>query len=189
MFVIGSTISPLIVISICMMSYNLGAPRRAAVRLGAGCPRRCAARALDADRHQPADPRRRPRQIDDDVLRRPAGDLGVAPPARGVHQHLDLVPDQLARSTRSESSAAAPAARRCAASSRASLTSSGSRLSASVFGRGEYLNENMLWNRTAAVSDSVSSKSASVSPGKPTIISVDSATSGSDSRICATSSR
>ena len=35
-----------------------------------------------------------------------------------------------------------------------------------MFGRSEYLNENMLWYRTRAVSDSVSSKSAAVSPGK-----------------------
>ena len=62
-------------------------------------------------------------------------------------------------------------------------TSSASRCSASVFGRGEYLNENMLWYPTAAVSDRVSSKSASDSPGNPTIISVDSATSGSRSRM------
>ena len=41
-----------------------------------------------------------------------------------------------------------------------------------MFGRSEYLNENMLWYRTRAVSDSVSSKSAAVSPGKPTIMSV-----------------
>ena len=42
------------------------------------------------------------------------------------------------------------------ASSPPSLTSSGIRFDASVFGRAEYLNENMLWYRAASVSDSVS---------------------------------
>ncbi len=63
------------------------------------------------------------------------------------------------------------------------------RFSASVFGRGEYLNENMLWYRTAAVSDIVCSKSSSVSPGNPTIISVDSAMSGMADRRSVTSAR
>ena len=49
-------------------------------------------------------------------------------------------------------------------------TSSGSFFEASVFGRSEYLNEKMLWYRTAAVSDSVSSNSSVVSPGNPTIM-------------------
>ena len=71
----------------------------------------------------------------------------------------------------------------------ASSTSSGIRLSASVFGRGEYLNENMLWKRTRSTSDSVSSKSEIVSPGNPTIISVDSAIPGTVCRAWATSSR
>jgi hypothetical protein len=43
----------------------------------------------------------------------------------------------------------------------ASLTSSGIRFDASVFGRSEYLKENMLWYSQPLVSDSVSSKSAS----------------------------
>jgi hypothetical protein len=71
----------------------------------------------------------------------------------------------------------------------ASSTSSERRFSASVLGRGEYLNENMLWKRTISVSDIVSSKSCTVSPGNPTIISVDSATSGSRYLMRSTRSR
>src|SRR5690606_13969060 len=52
----------------------------------------------------------------------------------------------------------------------ASGTSSGIRLMASVRGRGEYLNEKMLLNRTCSTSDMVASKSSPVSPGKPTIM-------------------
>src|SRR5687767_13934202 len=69
------------------------------------------------------------------------------------------------------------------------LTSSARRFDASVFGRGEYLKENMLSYRAAAVSDSVCSKSSSVSPGNPTIMSVESVTPGTASRIRPTMSR
>jgi hypothetical protein len=58
-----------------------------------------------------------------------------------------------------------------------------------VFGLGEYLNEYMLWYPTASVSDRVSSKSCGVSPGNPTIISVDNAMSGMASRSRSTSAR
>ena len=47
-----------------------------------------------------------------------------------------------------------------------------------MLGRSEYLKENMLWYRTRRVRLSVSSKSGSVSPGKPTMTSVDRAMSG-----------
>src|SRR4051812_13402996 len=72
MLVIGSTISPLIVISICMDRL---APE--AVRVRAGNP----------DVHDAPDARRIARKIHDRVAAGPAGKLPVAPPARGVHQH------------------------------------------------------------------------------------------------------
>ena len=171
-------------------AYNLGAAGAAVNSSTAPAPHAVRARALDAHRHRPADPRRRPRQVHDHVRARPPRQLRVAPPARRVDQHLDR-PRPPARSLqrRLDRRAAAPAAPRSAASSRPPARRRAAACSASVFGRGEYLNENMLWYRTAAVSDSVSSKSASVSPGNPTIISVDSATSGSGSRIRATRSR
>src|SRR5262245_62805721 len=78
--VMGSTISPLIDISICM-----------ALRLSPDAVR---ARAFDADAHGPADPRCRPRQVDDDVLRRAARDFALATPAGSVDEHVDLAPDQ-----------------------------------------------------------------------------------------------
>ena len=53
-------------------------------------------------------------------------------------------------------------------------------------GRGEYWNVNALANRAARTTSSVAAKSASVSPGKPTMMSVVIAASGSDAR---TSSR
>src|SRR6476619_5083908 len=79
-FVIGSTIRPLIDISICMMPCL--------------SPDAVRARAFDADPHRLPDPCRRARQIDDDVLRGPSGDLALAPPARRVNQHVDLLADQ-----------------------------------------------------------------------------------------------
>ena len=188
MFVIGSTISPLIVISICMAPYNLGAAtplsrrpthrRRPQTLCGpARSTRTGTVRPIHVGR---------PRQVDHDVLR----SCGPRAPSRAAGSPRRRAP-RPSRPTsrfvqrRSGSPAAAPAARRSAASSPPRAHRPAAACSASVFGRGEYLNENMLWYRTAAVSDSVSSKSASVSPGNPTIISVDSATSGSGSRICA----
>jgi hypothetical protein len=60
-------------------------------------------------------------------------------------------------------------------------TSSG-QPAASVPGRGEYLKMNALSYRTRSISAHVASKSASVSPGKPTMMSVERATSGTSSR-------
>ncbi len=52
------------------------------------------ARPLDADSHQVTDPRRGTRQVHDHVAARAARQLGGAPPARGVHQNLDVAPHQ-----------------------------------------------------------------------------------------------
>src|SRR6188472_985144 len=73
MLVIGSTISPLIVISICMALRPLAAE---AVRIRAG----------NADRDDLSDPRRIARQVDHGVPRRAAGELPLAPPAGRVDQ-------------------------------------------------------------------------------------------------------
>src|SRR5438876_12460597 len=92
MFVMGSTINPLMVISICM-GYQ---PRRARRVVK---PRRDARRAPpDAvrpgarhpHRHGAPDPRRRPGDVDDDVRAGAARELGLAPPAASVDQHLHL---------------------------------------------------------------------------------------------------
>ena len=147
---------------------------------------RAAHRIVTSD--APPQPVRRSREIHHRVAARPARQLPVAPPAGRVDQHLDA--------RRRPTAGAGRLDRRCSACSAtirrvfsSSGTSSGIRFDASVFGRSEYLNENMLWNRTASVSDSVSSNSASVSPGKPTIISVDSWTFGIAARMRATRSR
>ncbi len=197
MLVIGSTISPLMVISIsmaCSASQDRCLPTsncrlsRQAVRPG----------PPDRHRHRPPDPvggaaAARPigrdRKVHYGVPRRPARHLAVAPPARRIDEDVHHAARPPPRAAASGSPAAATAAPRCAPSSPSSLTSSGIRFDASVFGRAEYLNENMLWYRAASVSDSVCSKSSAVSPGKPTIISVDSVTPGIASRMRATRSR
>src|SRR5712692_11650115 len=83
MFVMGSTISPLMVISICINPYNLGIT----VTLSIGdrpAPHAVRAGALHPDGHRPADPRRRSRQVHDHVAARAASELRVAAPADGV---------------------------------------------------------------------------------------------------------
>ncbi len=82
-FVMGSTINPLIDISICIPTCL------SPDAVGAG--------AFDRDADGPADPRCRAWHIDDDVLRRAAGDLGVAPPAGGVDEHVHRCADQSPR--------------------------------------------------------------------------------------------
>src|SRR5262249_56337705 len=74
--VMGSTINPLIDISICI----------------AAClpPDTMGTGAFDRHGNRAANPRGRTRHIYDDVLRRAAGDLGVSPPAGGVDEHRHL---------------------------------------------------------------------------------------------------
>jgi hypothetical protein len=57
---------------------------------------------------------------------------------------------------------------------------------AGVPGRGEYWNVNAELNRARSTTSSVSAKSASVSPGKPTMNEVRTATPGTRSRILST---
>src|SRR5215217_4405861 len=68
MLVSGSTINPLIVISICMMSYNLGAEPGAVNRFERPAPDAVRAAAFDTDSKEPANPFGRPWQIDDHIL-------------------------------------------------------------------------------------------------------------------------
>ena len=139
-------------------------------------PRRCWVRPTNGDRH------RAPIPLSRGHSRRCCPSCGPraprAPPAGGIEQHVERSARPWRRGARAES----PRCSCCSATIRrvfsSSATSSAYRLEASVFGRSEYLNENMLWYRTRAVSDSVSSKSAAVSPGKPTIMSVLSAMPG-----------
>ena len=80
---------------------------------------------LDADPAPSAQSSRAgPGRLTTTLLRRAAGQLGVAPPARRIDQDVDRRADQSPRSARSESPAAAPAAPRSAASSPSSGTSS-----------------------------------------------------------------
>src|SRR6185503_7865022 len=79
-FVMGSTISPLIDISICM-TYRLS-------------PDAVCTRALDMNAHGPADPAGRSRHVDADVLRRATRKLGLAPPARRVDEHLHVLSEE-----------------------------------------------------------------------------------------------
>jgi hypothetical protein len=70
----------------------------------------------------------------------------------------------------------------------ASGTSSGSR-NAGVNGRGEYLKPYRFENSTSRTSASVCSKSSGVSPGKPTMASVDKVTPGTAACSASTRSR
>src|SRR5262245_15646044 len=74
--VMGSTINPLIDISICI----------------AAClpPDTMGTGAFDRHGNRAANPRGRTRHIYDDVLRRAAGDFSVSPPAGGVDEHRNL---------------------------------------------------------------------------------------------------
>src|SRR4051812_26904383 len=92
MFVIGSTISPLIDISICMTAYNL-CPGWVPVKRRAP-PHAVRARPLDPDPQRPANPLRRPGQIDDHVAAGPARELDIAPPAGGIDQDRHLAADE-----------------------------------------------------------------------------------------------
>ena len=56
-------------------------------------------------------------------------------------------------------------------------------------GRGEYLNANNTEKRSSLTSASVALKSSSVSPGKPTMTSVESASPGARARSRAASPR
>src|SRR5688572_18462607 len=79
MFVIGSTISPLIVISICMV-HHLTA-ETVWVRRG------------DSHRKRLADPGRVAREVDDSIAGRAPGEFPFPPAAAGVDQHLLDPPD------------------------------------------------------------------------------------------------
>ena len=81
---------------------------------------------------------------------------------------------------------------RCKASSRSAFTASGTWLfiaAAGVPGRALYLNEKAWAKPMSRTSASVASKSASLSPGKPTMKSDDSAISGRAARSRSTMRR
>ena len=126
-------------------------PRRAgcSARLASSCTGRSC-----------ADPRLGAREIDDRVAARAAGELPAAASRRPVDQDLDGPADGLPMPLCLNVALAAPAAPRSAPSSPPPATSSAIRLIASVFGRGEYLNEYIEWNRTRRTRSSVSSKSS-----------------------------
>src|SRR5689334_3236679 len=79
-FVMGSTINPLIDISICI----------------AAClpPDTVSAGAFDRHGNGAANPRSRARHIYDDVLRRAAGDFRLSPAAGRVDEHRDVGADE-----------------------------------------------------------------------------------------------
>ena len=83
----------------------------------------------------------------------------------------------------------------CSATSRSkrscttSLGTWSSIVAARVPGRGEYWNVNALSNRARSTTSSVAAKSSSVSPGNPTMMSVETAISGIAARIRSSQSR
>src|SRR5262245_9651342 len=95
-FVIGSTISPLIVISICMAHPAIleSLAPTSPFQMFGSAPDAVRAGTLDPHGHRPPDPRRRARQVDDDVLRRTTRELRLTPSACGVDQDVDGRADQ-----------------------------------------------------------------------------------------------
>src|SRR5881392_610776 len=102
MLVMGSTIKPLMVISICMALQprrrerrcQTLAPRVDVHRVHGASPDAVRSRALDAHRDRSADPRRRSGQVDDDVAARAARHLGAAASARRIDEDVDLPADE-----------------------------------------------------------------------------------------------
>src|SRR2546426_5010655 len=99
MLVMGSTIRPLMVISICMALQprrRKGPCQTFAPRVGAGRapPDAVWSGALDAHRDRSPNPRGRSGKVDDDVAARASGHLGAAAPARRVDEHLDRAADE-----------------------------------------------------------------------------------------------
>src|SRR6266446_10664322 len=87
MFVIGSTIRPLMVISICITTTYLCAHARLSPHAMGPCP-------LDADCHSAANPFGRPWQVHDHIRARTPGQLGLAPAAGGIDEHVDRLPHE-----------------------------------------------------------------------------------------------
>src|ERR1051325_9476439 len=92
MLVMGSTINPLIVISICIA---LQPRRRAPFCQTRASPDAVRAGPLDQHRYRRANPRRRSRQVHDHVARRATRELGLAPSARRVDEDLARLPPPL----------------------------------------------------------------------------------------------
>src|SRR6266545_4516705 len=105
MLVIGSTISPLIVISISMAVARDAGSVPVIRRLPSVYDltrKTMRARPRDEHRNRPANPRRpvvlcigRSGRVHDYVPRRPPGNLAVAPPALRVDEHVHARPDRL----------------------------------------------------------------------------------------------
>ena len=135
----------MIVISICMwLSPRALHVGLASLACQAHLPQTlCGPAAFDTHGQRATDPIARAGQVDDGVLRRSPCEFGLAPPARGVDQDVDSGSDHRLVEPRLDLRCTAWSAtmRRVFSSSD---TSSVMRFSASVFGRGEYLNENML---------------------------------------------
>src|SRR3989442_4561925 len=100
MLVMGSTIRPSMVISICMALQ----PRRRThacqtsaylIHPNGTAPHAVRSGTFDANRNRSADPLWRSGQIDDHIAARPSRQLRVAAPARGVDEHHDCLADQL----------------------------------------------------------------------------------------------
>ena len=117
-----------------------------------------------------------------------AADQLAGMPARLFEQHRHDAAD--ARLV--EGRAAGAPSNACKAASRSDLTSSATwsaAAAAGVPGRGEYLNENAWAKPISPTRSSVAWKSASLSPGKPTMRSVESARSGRAARSRSTACR
>src|SRR5262245_54416108 len=100
MLVMGSTINPLMVISICMAlqprrrTRACQTRRRQIARARGAAPHAVRAGALDPDPDRSTNPCRRPGQVDDDIAAGASRQLRLAPPARRVDEHVDVGADE-----------------------------------------------------------------------------------------------
>ena len=188
MLVMGSTIRPLMFISI-ITSPRFSTFTVVARRSGSLAPDAVGARAPDRHVDELPQPLRRSWKVDHRVAAGAARQLPLAPPAGRVDQHLvrrsnrPLEEVRLDRPLERLQRHDAPRLLCLRHVVRHPLRCQRVR-PLRVLER-----EHAVVAAPRSVSDSVSSKSASVSPGKPTIISVDSCTFGIAARMRATRSR
>src|SRR5687768_8274578 len=89
MLVTGSTISPLIVISICMALWLTLGLDTSGVKLKCFSGEAIRAGARNPHRHCAPQPLAGTREIDDGIAERAPGEFPVAPPADRINQHVD----------------------------------------------------------------------------------------------------
>ena len=181
MLVTGSTISPLIVISICMGSSERCWLCVTRVHTVGSVGPRCQAEvaewlAPDAVRARASD--RSPASMRPIHSRGPGRFTTVLPVVRPDSSESrrrlaasistsNVWPTSASKHAQLDLAAAVPAAPRSAASSPPPARRPRYRFAASVFGRSEYLNEKMLWYPTRDSATASRRSPSAVSPGKP----------------------